>query len=295
MDGLAKWLMPSRGDHLAQVAALAMHPRYPDAARALAANMLAVGEADKALDGIFKDAGRYVATMWAIYLHTAGGLTLPRLKEVCASSGYLSPGRARALLLYLRHLGYFEPVSAGMHGAPARYAPTDAFVTAWGAHLGAALDAAAIVEPAIAAVRNRLHEPIVFECLARIQGEGLLATAQTADQTEPFTRVFLHRYAGLQILFTLLMAGDASIFPPTGPIPFSITATARRFGVSRIHIKRLLDEAEQEGLVQCTQDGSVVLSEVTRATIVFLYATQIIQLIASAAATQVELRRADAA
>jgi hypothetical protein len=292
MDGLAKWLTPSHGDLAAQVAALAAHPRYPDAARALAANMLAVGETDKALDGIFKDAGRYVATMWAIYLHTAGGLTLPRLKEVCALSGYLSPGRARALLLYLRHLGYFEPVTEGTRGAPARYAPTGAFVAAWGAHLGAALDAAAIVEPAVAAVRNRLHEPVVFECLARVQGEGLLATAQNADQTEPFNRIFLHRYAGLQILFTLLMAGDASTFPPAGPIPFSTTATARRFGVSRIHIKRLLAEAQQEDLVQCREDGSVVLSEVARATIVFLYATQIFQLIASAAATEAELSRA---
>ncbi|HEX3672641.1 MAG TPA: hypothetical protein VHU87_00065 [Rhizomicrobium sp.] len=291
MDGLAKWRTPSRGDLAARVAALAAHPRYPDAARALAANMLAVGETDKALDGIFKDAGRYVATMWAIYLHTAGGLTLPRLKEVCASSGYLSPGRARALLLYLRHLGYFEPVTEGMRGAPARYAPTDAFVAAWGAHLGAALDAAAIVEPAVAEVRGRLHEPAVFECLARVQGEGLLATAQNADQAEPFTRIFLHRYAGLQILFTLL-TGDRTAFPPAGPIPFSTTATARRFGVSRIHIKRLLHEAQQEGLVQCRDDGSVVLSEAARATIVFLYAAQIAQLIASAAATEAELSRA---
>jgi hypothetical protein len=89
------------------------NPRFADAVRALASNMMAAGAGDKKLDGIFKDAGRYVAAMLAIHLHTSGGLTLPRLKELCKAFGFLSPGRARAMLIYLQYLGYVELIGSG--------------------------------------------------------------------------------------------------------------------------------------------------------------------------------------
>ena len=73
-------------------------PRYARAVRTFAGNMLAAGDADRLLDGILKDAGRNVAALCAVHLHFTGGLTLPRLKTLCASFGLISPGRARALL-----------------------------------------------------------------------------------------------------------------------------------------------------------------------------------------------------
>jgi hypothetical protein len=138
----------------ARAGELARHPRFP-----------ALGEADKALDGVFKDAGRYMTAMCALHLHLSGGLTLPRLKEACGTSGFLSPGRARAMLHYLRHLGYFAPVGE----TPMRYVPTESFVSAWGAHQRAALEAARIVEPAAGWIADRLHEPAVFESFSRVQ------------------------------------------------------------------------------------------------------------------------------
>jgi hypothetical protein len=57
-------------------------------------------EADRAIDGILKDAGRNAAAKCLAYLHVTGGLTLPRLQALCASIGFISPGRVRALLLY---------------------------------------------------------------------------------------------------------------------------------------------------------------------------------------------------
>ncbi len=286
MDGLVKWRTADA--FASQVAALTAHPRFADAARALAANMLAAGESDKALDGVFKDAGRYVAALWALYLHVTEGLTLPRLKEVCASSGYLSPGRARALLLYLRHLGYVEPITVGTRAAPSRYAPTPVFVAAWSAHLRAALEATRVVEPAVAVVLDRLDERAVFDGLARIQGALLLQSAQRLDQGDALIRVFQHRYAGLQVLFLLLIDGGTDAFPSAGPIAFSITKVARRFGVSRIHLRRLLDEAQREGLLHCAEDGAVTLSESARASIAFFYGAQIVQLLAIAAAVAEE-------
>jgi hypothetical protein len=261
------------------------HPRFPEAARALAVNMLALSERDKALDGLFKDAGRYVAALWAMYLHVTGGLTLPRLKDVCVTSAYLSPGRARALLLYLRHLGYIDLVPSGTQGDPTRYVPTDSFVAAWRDHLRAALEAARIVEPAIQLVHDRLDDREILASVAKIQGEGLLAAARVSNQDSAFIRIFMHRHAGSQIVWSLVQAGNSDAFPPCVPISFSISAAARRFGVSRIHIKRLLDDAEREGLLKFNDSGTILLEEDARAYIQYAYAVQLIRLFTAAAGT----------
>jgi hypothetical protein len=258
--------------------------RFAHAARTLARNMLAAGAADKALDGVFKDAGRYVAALWAIYLHVSGGLTLPRLKEICASSGFVSPGRARALLLYLRYLGYIRLLPVKAQGEPNRYTPTPSLMRVWRSHLGAALEAASLAEPAVRLVLDRLDEPQVFETFSKLHGAGLLTSARGVDQNAAFIRVFMHRHAGNQIVFTLV-AEDDEVFPPQRPLPVSIAATARRFHVSRIHIKRLLDEAEQEGLLKYDPGGTIVLQEAARAEIRFSYSVQLVQLIVAAART----------
>ena len=264
---------------------LTTHPAFAPAARALAVNMLTAGAADKALDGIFKDAGRYVVAMCAIYLHASGGLTLPRLKEICAHSGFLSPGRARALLIYLRYLGYAElfPLRTG---GVARYQPTIRFMAAWRRQVRAALDAASIVEPAVRLVLDRLHEPDIFDAFVRQQSRGLLEWARHDDGNLAFVSLFMHPHAGTQIVWALLAAADEDdIFPPRGPLPISLSGTARRFGVSRVHVRRILDDAERVGFLRYLEDGAVVLEDKGRAEIEHVYAGQLTQLLVSTAGT----------
>src|ERR1700760_3544812 len=57
------------------------HMRFDGAAHALAANMLEASAENDALDGIFKDAGRYMCAMWAMHAHVSGGVTLPPPKK----------------------------------------------------------------------------------------------------------------------------------------------------------------------------------------------------------------------
>ena len=256
-------------------------PRFPDAVRALASNMIAAAASDKKLDGIFKDGGRYVAAMLAVHLHTSGGLTLPRLKQMCQAFGYLSPGRARAMLIYLQYLGYVELTRSG---TPARYAPTTSFVTSWRSHLCAALEAVRVVEPSVDLVLGRMDERDTLDTFARMHTECLLAWARNGGHDAPFIRVFTHRYAGSQIIWTLLLADDSD-FPPSKPVTFSAGAAARRFSVSRMHIKRILDEAEREGLLRFGDGGTIVLQDSTRSYIREFYAMQLIGLLVAAAKT----------
>lgn len=268
------------------------HPGFDDAARAFATNLLEASERDPALDGIFKDAGRYVVALWAMYAHVSGGLTLPRLKEICAASGLLSPGRARALLIYLRYLGFIELWPERANGKPARYIPTGSFIAAWKSHLRVVLEAVRVIEPAMALVLARLDNPGMFETFTRFQGEQLLYDAQTDEiMKSPYVRVFVSRHAGTQLIWLLGSSGTIAVFPPKGAIPFSAAAAAKRFRVSRIHIKRMLDEAEHEGLLTRKSDGAITFAESARTTIRTFYGLQLLALLDQAART---LRETDA-
>ena len=265
---------------------LAADARFPSAARALARNMLAAARDDEALDGIFKDAGRYMAAMLGIYLHVSGGLTLPRLKALCVASGFLSPGRARDLLQLQQHLGFVAMLSPASGGRPAGYAPTAILMAAWRAHLAAALEAARIVEPAVGLVLDRLDRPEVFETFTRLHSEGLMRSAPDADHASAYVRVIMHRHAGNQIVWALLTDGtEEENFPPRASLPISIAGAARRFAVSRIHIERMLDEAEREGLMRWDRNGGVVLEDAARSYLRLSYAGQLVQLLIAAAGT----------
>jgi len=259
-------------------------PNFGRAARALVGGMAELSDADRALDGVFKDAGRYVAALWAMYLHATDGITLPRLKAVCAASRLLSPGRARAMLIYLQHLGYLAPDPVAAVRPPVRYHPTPAFLDAWRLHLRAALDAAAVLEPGAARVSEALAQPGVLEVFCAHHARGLLESVRAADQSAHYMAVFMHRHAGNQIAQTLILDDHGGDFPSTRPVAVNAGALARRFGVSRIHVRRLFEAAEREGVLVVSPDG-VCFSEDARRFVRFNYASQFVQLLTAAAAT----------
>lgn len=261
------------------------NPHYPLAVRTFAVNMLAAGDADPVLDGILKDAGRNVAAMCTAHLHFSGGLTLPRLKALCARSGLVSPGRARALLLYLRYLGYVEPSSVRRRGEPMLYLPTASFLATWREHLRAVLGAVQHLEPAVGILLDRFDTPGIFETYAGILCEVFIDAARSFDVESPYFRVFMHRYAGIQIVHALLADSRADTFPPQRPIPVSLSAIARRFRVSRAHVRRLLAAAAREKLVRLEEDGTLVFAPEGRAALDAVFATQMIRFLSAASRT----------
>ena len=285
LDWAAEGVIPA--EHYAR---LTGHPLYAEAARSFATNVLAAAAADKALDGIAKDAGRYVAASWMIYLHVSGGITLARLKDICVRSGLLSRGRARAVLLYLRYLGLIAPLPAA---TVAQYAPTPRLLTVWRSLLHSLMEAVMLIEPALGPLTRRLDDNEVLQTVQRIQGEGLFVAATTVVLESPFIRVFLHRHAGMQIVHWLVQAADTDdSFPPSRPIAVSISALARRFSVSRVHIKRLFAEAEREGLIRLHDDGAVQFTKEGREAVGFFYSSMMIGILSVAARTIAETPQA---
>ncbi len=281
---LAAWDGPI-DDTIAFTGRVARHPRFPEASRTLAGNMLALAAADRALDGVFKDAGRYIAAMLAVYLDTTGGVTLPSLKDICAQSGFLSPGRARALLAYMLYLGYLELMPVSRRGVPGRYLLTSRFVESWRLYLASSLEAAQVIEPGVGVVSRALARAEVVDTYIRLQGETLFEASREAQRRSAFVEVFLNRHAGTQFIHTLVTATPPGA-SPTGSVPgFSLAGTARRLGVSRIHLRRMLDDGERRGLLTLGPQGEIQFLDLGLDEIAFLYSLQIGRMLTCAART----------
>jgi hypothetical protein len=192
----------------------------------------------------------------------------------------------------MRYLGYVVPDPIRARGEPTRYRPTESFVASWRKQVRAALAAAQIIDADVGLLLSRMEEDTVLERFARIQGEGLLSSAQEADQDMALLRVFVHRHAGTQLIWSMLLS-DEETFPPAKPIVLSVSALSRRFDVSRIHLRRMLDNAKREGLLALNDDGAVTLLPALRGMLDTLYATQLIRLLGAAAQTLAEVQKAE--
>jgi hypothetical protein len=67
----------------------------------------------------------------------------------------------------------------------------------------------------------------------------------------PGLALFAEHNAGMVILFNLMLSSTDG-FPPRAPVPSSIASLARRFGVSRTHVLRVLRAAEADKLIERT-------------------------------------------
>lgn len=152
----------------------------------------------------------------------------------------VSPGRARALLIYLLLLGYVKALPRSVAG-PKKYVPSAPLITAIKAQIVLGLEVLTIVDPDFQIVLEHFDEPEVFRAFMATLGEGGINASVAVDQTSAFWNIFLMRNAGTQILFLLLIA-DRDIGGK--PVGLSIAAMARQLNVARSHVAHILRSAE---------------------------------------------------
>lgn len=235
----------------AQVDAAKAHPRFDETMRAVTARALGVYDAEPLMQGALRDVGRYIAGLMALHLHATGGLSLARLRAVCTEVGITGRGRAMAILMMLRMIGYVSQVERPGDGRVKLYVPAPAMEAAFRERSRVDLVALAIMEPDLAPVIARFDEPVGFEAFARCAGEALLLALGEGRPMKPGINLFSARAAGVVILYHLILgAGADDSFPPSRPIRASINHLAERFGVSRTHVMRLLRAAEADGFLR---------------------------------------------
>ncbi len=251
------------GPSAEEIAALAAHPRFDEALRLLAGGTVRLHRGNRLLNTLVNDRGRFVIGYLAVYLHHFGddrhgpGLTMSRMRAICVEQKLCSGNRAEAVLTLMRLFGYLsgEPYSADRRMR--LLVPTDRLVASLRERWANQFEAMRRVLPEGDRALAALDRPEFMPAFVRQLSIYFLAGFRLVDLV-PDLELFTERNAGLVVLLDLALAGPQDeTFPSGGPIPVSISAIAGRFGVSRSHVRKLLRDAGEAGLVQrLDADGS---------------------------------------
>ena len=261
VSGLAKWLGTAEDGQIPHemIDRMIAQPRFFDAVRLLMARMLDLNAGDPLQDSIRKDLGRFLCGIFVLYLDVTAELTLPGLKRICVETGLISPGRARAFLIYLRLINFVEPAPGAAGKRAGRYIPTERMAAAFRDHTRIGLEALLLIEPEAQAVLDRLDDPAVFSVIAREMGEGAINSARLRHiRPAVVWETFVPHNGGMQVLYCLYEAAlEPARIEPNTEVTLSISRTSQRSGISRPQVLRLLRDAEQAGLLERIE-GNVV-------------------------------------
>jgi hypothetical protein len=266
--GLARWARAADGGFAMESAMAEMraHPRFAEGMRQSVAQSVAMFEDDPASRPAMKNPNAQMGAFFALYLAESGGLTLARIQQLCVDLGMMSPGRAVAMLARWRLLRYVELAAEQPDRRKRVYALTASMRWALMRQLHKDVAALAVIEPEAQAVADGFATPEIARKFVIRFGEWLIELMRRYDELRGAADIFPEHEAGLMILNALLLSGGPDdVFPPVGPVRYSIASLARRFGVSRPHVRKLLRDAERRGILRRGgEEGTCLLEPALR-------------------------------
>jgi len=236
-----------------RLASICSQARFPEARRAAASQILQDHAANRLLNMVFNDRGRFMIGMLVQYLHHVrledepdGGLTVGRLRRLCVQTGLSSPGRATAMMGVMRFAGYLAVAPGHRDRRQRIFVPTERMVALqrrrWSRHL----TALSIIMPQGNSGLARLGEPL-FEAAFLRHIVGAFVGGFRLGHCVPELFPYFERSAALITFIQLveLMGVEAA----SEMAPASISSLASQFGVSRAHVRKILDDAAADGFV----------------------------------------------
>lgn len=246
----------------AAIQAVWSKPGYPAVARRLA-ELGAPEAADKGVVAhALRDSFRVASAIAALYLDaTPGGLTYSRLLALGALGGNGGHGRTHAVIAYMRFLGYIEPGAAGEDGRERPYRPTARMRSAFRRYFVEHLEAIAPLSAEAGALLRLIEaDEGQFDTFMARVGEGMIVIGMVGRDgpAEPDISLFSERRSGLALLWRMLLSTPAGeTWPSRDVFPLSIADLARRTGVSRSHVQRMIKDAEAVGMLEVDGAGGV--------------------------------------
>jgi hypothetical protein len=239
------------------VAAVQRHPRFPEALRHAASSGVNLYIGNRFLNLMVNDRGRFFITLLAVHLSRVScdndpvpGLTVNRMKRICVEHEICSRGRAEAMIMLMRLYGFLAPAGSAASGSRRFLLPTDRLLTLHRERISGMLGAVAMVLPDVQAALARVNDAEYVKAHVSHVCRQFLDGFSFIDQV-PDVRMFFERNAGFVTQMRMQLTADgADTFPPAGIVTGSQSALAREFGVSRIHVRRLLNDAVREGFLE---------------------------------------------
>lgn len=239
------------------MAAFRARPEFAQYAIQIARTFIDQYVGNRFLNLISNDRGRMQVAHAVLYLHytrdpgdPASGLTSGRLKAFCTQHNMCSPGRTATMLAVLQMAGHVVDAPAVKDRRVRLLMPTpkllDTFLTRWLSYF----DALAKMMPETAGIARAAREDERFvQAYVRLVVGYYIAGHKLMDHV-PQLNVFADANAGM-LIFLSLFAAAGENGPPSGEqiVQMPIAELARRFGVSRAHVKQVLRGAQEQGLL----------------------------------------------
>jgi hypothetical protein len=233
------------------------HPRFAAARAAFVDAVLAFHEGDQFHNRLLVEAMRQVTFNLIVSLHlrhdTSDRTTWPtprRLKDELKIFGLASPRRIDALVARLVHHGYVESRPEEQDGRMRILNPTDKMMALdrdWLAYQYVPLQ---VMFPDPGYAEPLARDP-AFQRAQRLVALGFSGKgAEIMASNAPIMR-FMNRDAGVLVLIKLVQM-SAAVDAAEG---LSYADIGARFGVSRTHVRTLLEDAAQHGDVSLTGRG----------------------------------------
>jgi hypothetical protein len=219
-----------------------------------AAGMADLYQGNRLLNSLINDRARLLFGMLALDLHFTGqadgdiGFTVTQAQENCLAHGICSPGRTTAMIALMRFGGYLE-VLPSRDRRRRLLGGTGKLIAAHQARWRLLFGAIAMMRPDGKKALPALDRSDFTPAYARLLADDFRAGLRILMDSAPELGLFAERNSGMVILFRLLADSRAS----TAPVPVSISALARRYGVSRAHAGKLLRDAEKSGFLALSE------------------------------------------
>lgn len=239
------------------MAQIQLHPGFPSVMRRLMEDMM-----DQSRPQLRAAGHRhYLVCLLTFFLYSRPeGLTVSSLRELCAEGGY-PRAMGRPMLAYLRFARYVEPLRGqGGDRREHRFQPTADLRADFHSRMCREVAIIGDIEPDAARAAGRMHDYDFFLGFMNSYGAQLIDGRRRSTPDPGGLALFSERTGGFPLILHLALGRpDDSAMPPEAPVPYSISRLARIARSSRVHVLRLLRDAEAAHLVKRVSESEIVL------------------------------------
>ncbi|HEY4142772.1 MAG TPA: hypothetical protein VGM57_15230 [Pseudolabrys sp.] len=249
------------------MAALRRQPRFRQAAAAIAVDSVEYYQGRWLANRVLNDRARFLLAMFMLFLHYSwradvanSGLTAARLREICAGVGLCSAGRAEAMLLMMRASGYLERTEDPNDRRVRRYVPTAKFLDLHRERHRRVFSAIDTLtgDTAYATRICGGNDDALYRRFILTMGHAYLGGYRIVHAA-PVLQTIIDRDVGLPLMLCVFLSSPGyAEFAPEKFRTTSVAGLARRFNVSRVHVRSVLRDAAAAGLVLRDEDTAQV-------------------------------------
>jgi hypothetical protein len=248
------------------IEALRAEPRFRQAAAAAAANSVEYYQGRWLAHRVLNDRARFVMASVMLYLHfnrrddvANSGLTATRLREICVGVGLCSGGRVEAMLLMMRAAGFLERAEDAGDLRVRRYVPTAKLLDLNRDRQRRVLEAIDVLRGGTAYARICGESELeLYRRFVVAMGTGFLSGFRVVQPAPVLIRI-IDRDVGLPLMMCVFLTSpEYSELCPEALRNVSVAALARRFKVSRVHVRSVLRAAESARLLLRNEETAQV-------------------------------------